>query len=194
MAEAKNPKPFDMDRFRSLKSFNDMNEYLDFHTKTLGSGMSRTVFDIGNGLVIKMSINARDTKQNKREATIGSCSKGAPVPNVVDVGPKHVWIVVEKVKPLSFNQLSAAITKITGIDEGKQTLSALQSVLSAGTHEAGFRDELDARTHDKLYASNEWYRSLFDMFDRCELDVDELHGDNWGMTAGGYLVLLDAGT
>lgn len=191
--EARKPKPFDMDHFRSLKKFDDMNEYLDFHARVIGSGIDRTVYDVGSDQVIKMVHNDEDVAQNKREATIGDCSKNAPVPNVVEAGPKLVWIVVEKVKPLSTKQLNSMITALTGIDEGKDTLRALQSVLSAGTHEAGFRDEADNEIHERLYKKSDWYRSLFDMFDRCELAVDELHGANWGLTAKDKLVVLDTG-
>jgi len=43
-------EPFDLEKFRSLTEDN-AEEYLDFHGKVLGSGIGRTVYDVGRGWV-----------------------------------------------------------------------------------------------------------------------------------------------
>jgi hypothetical protein len=48
-------KPFDMAHFKALKTEDDAQEYLDFHAKVIGAGMSWIAFDVGGGLVVKMA-------------------------------------------------------------------------------------------------------------------------------------------
>jgi len=185
---------FDMATFTRLKSLDDIEEYLDFHAKVLGSGDERTVYDTGLGYVIKFSRKHDEVNQNKTEAHIAV--SGAPVPRVFIHAPDYRWLAVEKVRPLKGKQIDAEVSAETG---GRlKSLDDLHEVLNAALRESWTADDpaehqhLEA-IHRRLMAQNDWYMGLFNMIHKHELVIDELHEANWGVNAKGTLVLLDPG-
>lgn len=193
-------KPFDMAHFKSLKTEDEAQEYLDFHAKVIGAGMGRTAFDVGGGVVVKMAQNHNGNRQNESEATILSCSPNAPVPKLHDTSLKvlgnHAWIVVEKVRPLvGRKRIDAAVNAMV---RECDSLDDLISLIWAGMHESYAADDKEQharleRFHEVLYRTNPWYRGMFDLFNRCELDMDEMHEANFGVNSEGVMVMLDTG-
>lgn len=193
-------KPFDMGHFKSLKTEDEAQEYLDFHAKVIGAGMGRTAFDVGNGLVVKMAQNHNGNRQNESEATILSCSPDAPVPTLHDTSMKslgnHAWIIVDKVTPLKGRKnIDAAVSNMVRQCDSLDDLIAL---IWAGMHESYAADDKEQHArlekyHRMLRKSNPWYRGMFELFNKCELSPDEMHEANFGVDAGGRMVMLDTG-
>ncbi len=193
-------RSFDMKHFRSLKSMKDAQEYLDLHAKVIGSGMGRTAFDVGDALVVKMAQNENGLNQNEVEATTLRCAPGAPVPKLFGTSTNslgtHAWIMVEKVRPLKGrSQIDAAISKMV---KECDSLDDLLDLIQAGMSESYIAQDKEAharaeRFHNALYASNAWYKGMFDLMHKCELDIDELHEANFGVNTQGITVLLDPG-
>lgn len=153
--------------------------------KLVGSGVGRDVYDVGDGIVIKLAQDDDGVKQNKRESS--SCNINGPVPNLLLKAKDYSWIAVEKVKTVSQQEVNDWLNDNIGLE----TSSELVSCIRAG----GWRDsnEILAQTHDDLMKGSDWYRSLVTMIDKCDLDLQELRPDNFGVNSKGTLVLLDTG-
>jgi len=54
-----------------LRSFSERKNYVAMHYALLGSGTGRCVYDLENGLVLKLARNKRGIEQNRNEAVIG---------------------------------------------------------------------------------------------------------------------------
>lgn len=179
-------KAFSMDEF---KASTDPEEYLDFHAKVLGAGVGRTVYDLGDGTVIKWARNKNGQRQNKREANVTQCAApGAPVVPVQSSAPNYAWVIVPKIEHVTGSKLDRAIKVTTGLKDTEELIYVI---------EAGSRNDEDwadaVPTHRKLYRTNDWYRALFDTVVACKLIPTELHADNWGLDENGDLVLIDPG-
>jgi hypothetical protein len=189
-------QPFDMVTFRKL-SGEAAEEYLDFHAKTVGAGVGRTAYDVGDGSVIKWAINKGGVKANKREAMMVKCaSPGAPVVPVRDAAPGHAWILVDKVQHILGKKLDRATKMVTGLASMEDLMYAIADGIERFDPKQGTSPDYSdqSEVHQRLYKTNEWYRALFDTVKACKLNPYELHGDNWGLDENGDLVLLDAGS
>lgn len=193
-------KTFDMEEFRNLR-VEDAWEYIDLRCKMIGTGVGRDVFDTGLGYVIKMGKPLKNglhpatsgRRQNSREANLGKCFSGAPVPKVYAHAANYQWIAVEKVKPVPWHMMNAAVKRMTvsslknalDLDE---VIGLLNIVRYPRLYPKSAQDD-----YTKLYAENEWFASLVDLVKHCKLDPNDFHNNNWGKTDDGRLVLLDPG-
>lgn len=65
------PSSFDMEKFKSIKSFKDRVIYCKTHLKRLAEGSSRMVFQIDNEKVLKLAKNKKGLAQNEAESDVG---------------------------------------------------------------------------------------------------------------------------
>lgn len=193
-------KPFDMEEFRVLKG-SDAWEYVDFRCRVLGAGVGREVFDTGLGYVIKMAKQhmpgmhqtTGGKRQNRREAGIGKCDPTAPVPKVYAYAADFSWIAVEKVKPVPWTRIDAAVRRLTKSKLHRALdLDGVIELLNTVQHPRSVARE-DRNDYVKLYETSPWFASLVDLVKHCKLDPDDFHNGNWGTTDDGRLVLLDPG-
>lgn len=103
------PASFDMETFKSLKTFKDRIEYCNKHLEKLGSGSSRTVFKIDENKCLKLAKNAKGIAQNETEITWGN---DYYFKNILcwafDSHPDGLWVEMElarKVKPSEFKNI-----------------------------------------------------------------------------------------
>ena len=68
------PSSFDMERFKSLTSFNARIKYCEEHLQRLGSGSSRIVYKIDDKKVLKLAKNKKGISQNGTEIGLGNDS------------------------------------------------------------------------------------------------------------------------
>lgn len=189
-------RSFDMEAFRHAANPRD---YLNDHATFIDYGIEREVFDTGLGYVIKWSMPDVAT-QNKKEAELARCAKGAPVPDVFARAKDFRWIAVKKVNPIRGAQLDGKVRKITGykdLDEFRLAIDVLtindyiERVIRQGNiTRADAPAFIDRAKH--VYETNDWFRSLVDMISSCKM-VGDLHQDNWGLDSQGRLKVLDPG-
>lgn len=188
----KKREPFNLEYFKTLNTREDLEEYLDFHSKVIGAGEGRTAYDIGDA-VVKFARNKNGLSQNKMEANTFQCAaSGAPVVRVRQAHPARLWILVDKVEPLkSKASVSRAVKAVVALKDADE----LTWVVDAGLAPPGSKevDPQDIAAHKRLYQTNEWYKALFDTVKSCEINPLELHEGNWGLDENGDLVLLDTG-
>jgi hypothetical protein len=180
-----------LDRLSAAKTRDEARSILG-GLRLLGTGAGREVYDLGDGTVAKLAINNNGLQQNEAEASRGGCaSEDAPIVKVLRADDAFNWIQCTKVEPIEGKALDRAVKAVVGLADCEELGYAIDAGL--GT----FPDDEDLAklvpVHQRLYASNDWYRALFDACKACGIDPAELHGGNWGLDEDGDLVLLDAG-
>lgn len=81
-----------------VHDFIDNNGYLPF-----SSGAFRKTIIIDDDFVLKVAVKKEALKQNEQEVYIGRDSKYSKwFPKVYEAHPRFIWLLVEKVKPLSY--------------------------------------------------------------------------------------------
>ena len=65
------PTQFDMNLFKSLKTFKERIEYCEANLKKIGSGSSRIVYQVDNNKVLKLAKNKKGIAQNETEIDRG---------------------------------------------------------------------------------------------------------------------------
>ena len=89
------PAAFDMDTFKSIRSFAGRVDYCRSKLKYLGRGSSRMCFEIDDEKVLKLAYNRKGLAQNKAEADPMPQNYGI-FAKVFDVHPSYQWIEMEK--------------------------------------------------------------------------------------------------
>lgn len=185
------PSHFDMEHFKSLKTFAQRIQYCDANLKRIGGGSSRIVFKIDDQKVLKLAKNKKGIVQNEGEVDAASQSYYSNIAEVFDYDENGLWVEMElarKVTPMQFKT-------ITGFDinDVKKYLQAFQNS-TQGRSTSGFylKPELE-----KAIMQDPFVDSLRDFI----ANTDALAGDvgtisSFGLVNRGgedVLVLVDFG-
>lgn len=92
------PKAFDMEEFKSIRTFTGRVEYCRSKLRYLGRGSSRMVFEIDDEKVLKLAYNTKGVAQNEAEAD-PSLQRYGIFAEVFDYHPSYYWIEMEKAVP-----------------------------------------------------------------------------------------------
>ncbi len=157
---------------------------LDF---PLGKGASRKVYDLENGKVIKLAYTGENA-DNQREWINSRCLGESYCPKVYTHAVNYLWIVVEKVNQIKYDhEFVSLIEKKLKVKPGHYDDSALVELFTRNG--PGF-DAL----HPKLYGKNQWYTTLYDGLNSCNINKDDFYPRNWGVRPStGELLLVDLG-
>lgn len=95
------PSNFDMEKFKSLRSFAQRVKYCEVNLKRISSGSSRIVYLIDDTKVLKLAKNKKGLAQNEIEA---GYSKYNDLSDVVaqtfDYDEHNLWVEMELAKPV----------------------------------------------------------------------------------------------
>ncbi len=106
--EAEYPTAFNMDTFKSLKSFKEREAYCNEKLKRISSGSARIVYLIDPVTVLKLAKNQKGIAQNRVEAEYTNYL-GSTVSEVLDSHPDDLWVesqFAKKLTPSRFRQLT----------------------------------------------------------------------------------------
>jgi|ERR1035437_415630 hypothetical protein len=96
------PSEFNMELFKSLKTFKDRIEYCQAHLIILSSGTGRIVFKIDNEKVLKLAKNTKGVAQNENEIKWGKdYYYGEILANVFDSENNALWVEMELANKLT---------------------------------------------------------------------------------------------
>ena len=96
------PTQFDMNLFKSLKTFKERIEYCEANLKKIGSGSSRIVYQVDNNKVLKLAKNKKGIAQNETEIDRGSGNYFSSIlAQVFDSHPDGLWVEMEKAIPIN---------------------------------------------------------------------------------------------
>lgn len=107
--EAEYPSNFDLNHFKSLKTYKERVTYCNDTLKKIGVGSSRIVYQIDNKTVLKLAKNSKGIEQNLTEAD-GTLNYwyGDIIAQVLESHPDDLWIeseLAKKITPNRFKQL-----------------------------------------------------------------------------------------
>lgn len=103
------PTSFNMEEFKSIRSFADRVKYCEQRLKKLGAGTSRRVYQIDNEKCLKLAKNGKGVGQNIEEINLGNdMYAGGCFAKVYDYDPNGLFVEMElarKAKESDFERL-----------------------------------------------------------------------------------------
>lgn len=103
------PTSFNMEEFKSIRSFADRVKYCEQRLKKLGAGTSRRVYQIDNEKCLKLAKNGKGIGQNIEEINLGNdMYAGSCFAKVYDYDPNGLFVEMElarKAKESDFERL-----------------------------------------------------------------------------------------
>ncbi len=107
------PSHFDMEHFKSLKTFAQRIQYCDANLKRIGGGSSRIVFKIDDEKVLKLAKNDKGIAQNETEIQWGNDSYfGSVLARTFDSDDNALWVEMELARKIN----NSTFKKLTGFD------------------------------------------------------------------------------
>lgn len=131
LSEMAYPSSFNIEEFKSIRSFKDRIKYCSQRLKILGTGSSRRAYKVDDEKVLKIAINRKGIAQNETETDYGiSMYQIAPVIFDFD-DEKFLWIESEFARPINqkefrdltgydFNKVCEAFVKYSMDRKGKK--------------------------------------------------------------------------
>lgn len=195
---------FDIEKLKKAKNAHAYVESTSL--PILGSGVARTVYDLGNGTVLKVATDTTNGDQNEAEIELSACGDHRFIAKVIDHAPDNSWLIAEKLKTnpesgLTDPELDAKVAQMTnGVIKSISDLGATMAtplIRSRGKVVTKYmlRTERNyTELFKQLMETSEWYREFFEMMKKCGIDARDFHSGNFGIReSDGSLVLLDYG-
>lgn len=102
MVDEDYPSTFDMDHFKTLKSFNERVKYCEENLKRISSGSARIVYMIDDTKVLKLAKNQKGLAQNEVEIQWGQDSYfGSILAHTFMYHPNDLWVEMELARKVS---------------------------------------------------------------------------------------------
>lgn len=101
--EAEYPQHFDLNKFKTLKSFKERVDYCNQTLQKLGTGSSRIVYLIDNKTVLKLAKNQKGIAQNETEINSSDSYFNTVIAEVFEYDPQFLWVEMEYAKPATKN-------------------------------------------------------------------------------------------
>lgn len=104
------PSSWNLEKFKTIRSFNQRIKYCEEHLQRISSGSSRIVYKIDDEKVLKLAKNKKGLAQNELEATYSSYNDLSDIlARTFDSADDNTWVEMElarKVTPSNFNQIT----------------------------------------------------------------------------------------
>lgn len=168
------PQEFDMDIFKSLRSYSKKEKYCNDNLQRIASGSSRVVYKIDDNTVLKLAKNKKGLSQNKAEASMEDdyFASGLNLfAKVYDRDENYNWIesqLARKAKPTDFK-------RITGYD-WKTFQNFVGYVASKYIPKRivwGNVLEIWDKSYEKLFKSEEFKNNMWEDYDSLFYTVNE---------------------
>jgi hypothetical protein len=187
MDEANYPSSFNMEEFKTLKSFSARLRYCKEHLQPIASGSGRYVFGIDANTVLKLAKNNKGVAQNEAEYDYANDSYISIIAEVFECDDDYLWIEMERMNKCTPNKFKA-ITGFTFYDFTMAINYYYDKFLANKTR--GFREP---DNYDEI-SDSELFDEIIDLIS----NFDMAHGDlfrlsSWGITNDGRLKIVDAG-
>jgi hypothetical protein len=183
------PVSFDMEEFKKIPSYAGRLKYAEQNLpKKIGSGSSRTVFQIDNDKVLKIAKNKKGLAQNEQEESLGNdwYIKDL-VATVYDAHPNGEWIesqLAQKINKANFERLTGV--KIEDLDrylKNKQEENKGKKIYFP----------MDPALIEKL-DNNEFVASILDFMMNYDMPAGDLGRlSSYGVVDGDKVVVIDYG-
>lgn len=178
------PSSWNLDYFKSLRSFNDRLNYCKQNLTPIASGSGRYVFGIDNEKCLKLAKNKKGVAQNEAEYNAGSDRYAASVlAKVYDCDENFLWIEMQlckKVTPNIFKQ-------VMGYDFNFY-LQCLNSIVGNGRQTP---EIVDALSSEDVFA--EFTNEMSDAIMNWDISFGDLKRLSSYGISNGEILLVDYG-
>lgn len=187
--------------FEKLKTFQTTNQVQAYLNSILGqaaaSGSFRSIWIVNETQIIKTMKYSNHTEQNEKEVLNAQCLGERFAPKIFDYHPQYFWILEERLAPQKTSALFDAFENL--LHYRFKTWEELKIFFHYSTDVERYGDYEDEFTHfrslyDRLIAENEWFITLMNHLEKCDVNASDFHDENWGIRPStGEVVLLDLG-
>lgn len=107
------PQSFDMEHFKTLRTFAERVRYCDQHLQKIGAGSARVVYKIDEEKALKLAKNPKGISQNEVEIQYGGYyDLNDVVAKVFDHDERNLWVEMELARKMTKSEFK----KITGFN------------------------------------------------------------------------------
>lgn len=192
-------KEFNMEELKRLQNKESIMAYMrSFKKFPVSSGEYRLVYDLGNGMVLKLAKDQEAKQANTREYTAAECLGEKYAMKVFEIHHDSLWLTAEKLNPIRDpDGVMDKLFDLLSPEIGNASLTQFPELLAANNRNLDvphFRKLKLGDIHDQLFGKNQWYTGLIQGLVRCRAPAGDLGFRNWGIRPStGEFVLLDLG-
>jgi len=183
---------------------NEIKTIREYLILTLGmanaSGETREIWDIGNNTIIKLAIEEEGISHNLNEIHNAECLGPSYAIKIFDHHHNGIWIIEEKLQPLSEQRFVAEIGKRIDTflemktDIGYTLVDTSMMIADIFEHLVEGYEKEKYEALYPLFNESLWVQNLVKALQQCEVNSQDLHYRNWGIRPGtGELIILDLG-
>jgi CRISPR/Cas system CSM-associated protein Csm2 small subunit len=192
---------------RTFKSLLDLQTFCKNKFSFLGAGAARRVYKINNSIVIKFVIQEDAAEQNQKEVKNIKCLGMEYAPAIYDYDSENFWWIIEENVPRQNEEvLFAKMKELLHYQFNSwYELSEFfyfsfdDMIREIMLRKKNKNNETEGRitnfknVYDDNF-DNEWFMTLKNAIQHCDIDASDFHTDNWGIRPStGQLVLIDLG-
>jgi hypothetical protein len=191
-------KAFKMSEFKSLETRRECKLYAErMGLQFLGEGHSRVAYVLSSSKVLKIALNSLGNEANKVEAEV---YKKYPqfheilVP-ILDNDQQYKWLISDLVYPAE-EESDQKIINVLGADSYtfRDIAFYMQKNPNMSVSDILQKGNIVYQKYIQDLSKVEYYANLFvDLAKTAHVDIEDLCGNNLGVTVSGKLVALDYG-
>lgn len=187
------PLTFNMEHFKTLRSFNQRIQYCEQNLQRISSGSSRIVYKIDNEKVLKLAKNQKGLAQNEVEIEYSSeYLLDGTVAKVFEYDENNLWLEMQlarKCTPTLFKQ----ITNFS-FDDFRKAINDYG--MQSGNGGSGQKSGLDPKIEEIMW-EDEFVRGIFDFIGNYGIPVaDLMRLNSYGIVSEkgqNHIVIIDYG-
>ncbi len=185
------PSNFNMEHFKTLRSFNQRIQYCEQNLQRISSGSSRIVYKVDNEKVLKLAKNTKGIAQCEVEIQYGGYyDLDDVVAKIFDSDEKNLWVEMELAKRLTVGDFK----RIVGFNfKDFQTAVGNHGLDVNGK---GFKRQIDPQIVEQMW-ENPWTYEIFNFIGNYGVPVGDLQRLNsYGVVQRDgkpHIVIIDYG-
>jgi hypothetical protein len=192
MDEANYPTSFNMEEFKTLKSFSARLQYCKEHLQPIASGTGRYVFGIDANTVLKLAKNKKGVAQNEAEYDYANDSYISIIAKVFECDDDYLWLEMEKMNKCTLSKFKA-ITGFSFQDFCDSVNYYYNKYLRNGNKRYGNIRNGIPDNYDEV-SDSELFGEMIDLISNFDISYKEFFRlSSWGITNDGRLKIVDAG-
>ena len=164
------PLSFNMEKFKSLNSFNSRVQYCEQHLQRISSGSGRIVYKIDGEKVLKLAKNKKGVAQIEVEVNYGSDSYLKDIlATIFDYHPNYLWIEMELARKLNYSKFK----QITGFDFKDFSTAIHNHGVDNSSSKAGYKISIEPSLINFMW-EDEFVHNIFDFIGSYDVGPGDL--------------------
>lgn len=188
------PIEFDMEYFKTLRSFNKRIKYCEAKLYRISSGSSRIVYKVDDEKVLKLAKNAKGLAQNEVEIDYsGYYDLDNIVARTFEHHPQNLWVEMELAEKLSKGKFK----QITGFNWEDYCNAVIKYGHAVNHRLNAMTSDIDPDLYEQMWEDYDFCYEIFDFIGNYGLPIgDLLRTSTYGIVKrddGEKIVIIDYG-